>query len=181
MLKKWFGKDEPEPEDLDVDLRLEKMKAGYLVDYDMKTWEVAACNTYDYDGFKTQEWELKYNEEVLFLERSLEDGKVEWVLSRAVSLDQISGDIAAAVGRGEEPPEEVAFSGDTYWAAESSGGTFERGGSGQQRNFISWSYEAEGDKLLFVSQWGENEFSAYAGQYVQEYQFSDILPGAGQA
>jgi hypothetical protein len=32
--------------------------------------------------------------------------------------------------------------------------------------------------VLFISQWGPQDFTAYAGEYVEEYQFTDILPRA---
>ena len=39
-------------------------------------------------------------------------------------------------------------------------------------------YEDEsGEKYLAIEQWGETEFEASLGQPVEEYQFSDILPG----
>ena len=34
--------------------KLGAMKVGYLVDYDLKTWEVTGYNTYDYSGFETE-------------------------------------------------------------------------------------------------------------------------------
>ena len=32
-------------------------------------------------------------------------------------------------------------------------------------------------RVLFVVQWGEQRFTAYEGEYVEEYSFTDILPG----
>ena len=51
--KKWFGRvrDNPESDPL-ADFVLGAMKVGYLVDYDMETWEVTGYNTYDYSGFE---------------------------------------------------------------------------------------------------------------------------------
>ena len=49
-------------------------------------------------------------------------------------------------------------------------------GSGEE--FINWSYVDESEKqVLVIEQWGENEFAASAGEVVEPYQFSNILPG----
>jgi hypothetical protein len=31
--------------------------------------------------------------------------------------------------------------------------------------------------VLTIEQWGDIQFEAYVGQYVEEYQFINILPG----
>jgi len=175
--KKWFGKEDEGREDVYQDYTLDTMKVGYLVDYDLKTWEVIGCNTYDYDGFLTTEWELRGGDEVRFLERGEEDGKAEWTLTRRIQISQIEEAIIDAVLADDDPPEEIHFEGRLYAAVESGAGLFREGGEGEGREFVSWSYEAEEDRVLFVTQWGERDFAAYEGQYVEEYQFIDILPG----
>ena len=82
----------------------------------------------------------------------------------------------------EDPPNTVHFEGKAYEAESSDAGHFYRnggespGGSGQE--FITWTYVDESEKLvLVVEQWGENEFAASAGEMVEPYQFSNILPG----
>jgi hypothetical protein len=176
-IRKWFGQKD-EGREAYQEYTLATMKAGFLVDYDLKTWEVIGCNTYDYDGYLAKEWELRCGDEVFFLERSEEDGKVYWTLSRRIEIGHIQESVIDVILAEEDPPEEIRFEERLYTAVESSAGLFYQGGSGQGREFIVWSYEAEGDRVLFISQWGEREFSAYEGEYVEEYQFTDILPGA---
>ena len=83
--KKWFGKKEEEEESYG-DYTLDRMQQGYMVDYDLNTWEVIGCNTYDYDGYLTREWELRCGEEVRLLEKGEEDGKVYLTLTRRISV-----------------------------------------------------------------------------------------------
>ena len=45
------------------------------------------------------------------------------------------------------------------------------------REFVSWNFEAQDGRLLFLVRWSEQRFSAYEGEYVEEYSFTDILPG----
>ena len=185
--RKWLGRGESEDASYQ-DLTLDAMKVGFLVDNDLDTWEVIGVNVYDYDGFLTREWELRCGDEVRFLERAEDDGQIEWTLTRRVSLGEVEGDVAGAILDGGDPPEVVTYKNTTYNAVESStgiqrpfdDGAGEEGGSGDDEDvggeFVSWSYESEGRRVLYVLQRGEREFVAYEGEYVEEYQFTDILP-----
>ena len=162
------------------------MTAGFLVDYDLETWEVIGVNVYDYDGFQTQEWELRCNNEMRFLERAEDDGQIEWTLTRRVTLGEVEGDVAGAILDGGDPPEVVTYKDRAYNAVESStgirrpfddgGGEEEVGDDDEGGEFVSWSYEGEESRVLYVLQRGEREFVAYEGEYVEEYQFTEILP-----
>lgn len=177
VFERFFGKKK----DDDVDFSeptLTSMQAGYLLDYDMKTWEVTAYATYDYDGYITREWTLRSGAEIRFLEGGEEDGRMLWSLTAAIGLQSIEGEVAQAIRRDGDPPERLTYAGEVYEGIESSAGLYREGGVGEGREFVSWSYGGAGGQMLFVNQWGDSEFSAYAGFRVEEYQFTDILPKA---
>ena len=182
--KKWFGgKDSDEDVDGLADMRLDSMRMGDLVDYDLKTWEVTARCVYDYDGFPTQEWQLTAGDDVRFLEREEEDGKVGWTLTRSIGLGDIQEDVTTALRADSDPPEAIHFESRQYEAVESNAGVqrdIDADGStseGEGREFVNWSFETQDGRLLFLVQWSEQRFSAYEGEYVEEYSFTDILPG----
>jgi hypothetical protein len=188
-LGNWFGKKDPDgaQEGL-ADLRLDSMRIGDLVDYDLQTWQVTAASIYDYDGFPTQEWQLTAGDEVRFLERSEDDGKTDWTLTRSIDIGAIQEDVTGAIGENEDPPQVVHFESREYRAVESDAGmqfvvaadgsTGGSTGENAGREFVSWSYEArDEERVLFISQWGERRFTAYEGEPVNEYSFTDILPG----
>ena len=174
--KKWFGGRRDEEEPTYQEYSLSTMKVGFLVDYDLKTWQVTGYGTHDYDGYATEEWELRADEEVNFLERAVEDGQAYWTLTRAIGIDEIDGDVASAIIADGDPPEVVQFAGDEYAGSTSEAGLYRKDGTDAEREFVNWSFEAAEGKVLFISQWGEREFAAYAGLEVEEYQFTDILP-----
>ncbi len=183
-VRKWFGGSDPEDDHAGLaDLRLDSMGPGDLVDYDLKTWEVTGRSVYDYDGFPAREWQLTCGEEVRFLERSEEDGRVGWTLTRSIAIGDIDEDVTAAIAADEDPPGTLHFEGRRYAASESTAGVqWDLAGDGSKdegsaREFVNWSYEAEDGRVLFVVQWGEQRFSAYEGENVEEYSFTDILPG----
>ena len=175
-LRKWFGGRQDEDEPTYQEYSLSTMKVGFLVDYDLKTWQVTGRGSYDYEGYTTEEWELQADDQVCFLERGVEDGKAYWTLTRAIGIDEIEGDIAAAIIAAGDPPETVRFEGDEYVGSTSDAGLYRKAGTDAEREFVNWSFEGEESKVLFISQWGERDFAAYAGLEVEEYQFTDILP-----
>ncbi len=173
-----FKKKDQEPElDPLKDLTLSGMKPGFVVDYDLKTWQVTAQHRYDYEGDTTDEWELTCADEVLLLEREEDDG-VTWTLTRKIGANAIEGNLRAHMKENDDPPDTVTHNGTSYHGESSDVGQFYRNGEDPGLEFISWSYaDDSGKKVLFIEQWGDDEFDASAGEIVEEYQFSDILPG----
>ena len=173
-------KQKPEDDfDPTNDLRLEKMQPGWLVDFDMKTWEVKGYRKYDYtEGYITQEWELLSGRERIFLERS-QDDEVEWTVSKKIPLGMIEGDIREHIIEHDDPPEQITVKGKTYYLDESGPGYMYENGEGPAKEFVYWDFiDDEDEHFLTIEQWGEREFEASEGYYVEEYQFSNILPAA---
>ena len=175
-LKKLFGRGK-NPEVEYREYRLGEMARGFLVDYDLKTWEVRAVGSYDYDGYLTKEWELHSDSGVGFLEQSVEDGEAEWTFTKRIAVDEIAEDVMAEIVSNDDPPQRIHFEGRSYEANEMSAGIQHSGDEETEKEFVGWSYESEDGRVLFLNQWGESDFSAYEGIYVEEYQFTDILPG----
>ncbi len=163
------------------DLVLSKLKPGYFLDYDLKSWTVKRYNVYDWgDGMITEEWEIKSGNETCYLDRE-DDDEVEWTLSRRLPFKKLDADgsIARTIKKNDDPPGEISYEGKAYYLEESGGGYFQRDGKGIGTEFLTWNFEAEsGEEFINIEQWGENDFSASIGIYVEEYQFSNILPSA---
>ena len=80
--KKGKDKDTDAEPDPIADLVLDKLKVGYLVDYDLKTWEVTGYCRYEFDGNIVKEWEITAGgREKRYLE--LADGR--WSLAKKSS------------------------------------------------------------------------------------------------
>ncbi len=176
--KKWFSREQ-DTEEFDPlkNYKLSAMKVGYLVDYDMKTWEVIGYNTYDYDGFVTEEWVLKSVDKVAYLEREDSDGEVAWTLTENISLGKILENVIEHTLKNEDPPETLTLKERRYNLVESGAGLFRKGGEGPGQEFISWSYCDDSERdVLFITQYGERDFKPVVGEYVEEYQFTNVLP-----
>jgi len=174
--KDLFKKNKPEPDPL-KDLTLARMKRGYFVDYDLKTWEVTAVNYYDFgEGIISREWQLKSEDETVYLELESDDEDY-WSLNRKIPFARLGSKIKDYILEHEDPPDEIVFDGVTYYIDETGAGHFYKDETGAGQEFIRWSYiDDSGKKLLDIEQWGEEDFEASVGEQVEEYQFSNILP-----
>lgn len=160
------------------DISLDKLKKGYLVDYDLKTWEVAAHNLYDWgDGEITHEWQLKSVDEIVYLENESDDEE-DWSLNKKIAFGSLGANVKKSIIETGDPPDAIAFEGTTYYLEEMAGGHFYKDGQGPGKEVLRWSYEDDpGQRFLGIEQWGEEDFDATVGQPVEPYQFTNILPG----
>ncbi len=174
--KDLFKKDKPQPDPL-RELTLSNLKVGYFLDYDLKTWEVTAYNVYDFsEGDKAHEWQLKSSAETVYLELETDDEDY-WSWSRKIPFGSLGSGLKEHIQQHGDPPDEIEFEGMTYYLEETAGGHFLKDGQEPGREFLRWSFADEsGKKLLGIEQWGENDFEASAGEEVEEYQFTNILP-----
>ena len=180
MIWDFFKKKKKEEEtDALHDFILDKMKPGFLVDFDMKTYRVNARNQYRWhEGGVTDEWELKQGAEVFYLEREEEDSEIFWTLSRKTDIGEVDGEIAQYIIENEDPPEKVVHEGTTYYLEGDDIGEYFKGESGEGLKFVVWDYtDEQQDKQLSIEQWGEAKFDVSLGIEVEEFQFSNILPG----
>lgn len=178
--KKLFGKKEEREErvlDPFTDVILEKMQAGWLVDFDGRTWEVVSRHYHDFgDGYRAEEWELRCDGDLRYLNREEEDG-VYWTWTRKVPIGAIDEHLRSHIQSHGDPPETVEFEGIRYFLRSYGGAKFFKNGMGPAKPFLFWDYEDEsGDFILTIEQWGDIEFEAFVGRYVEEYQFINILP-----
>ncbi|MEW6264305.1 MAG: DUF4178 domain-containing protein [Thermodesulfobacteriota bacterium] len=172
-----FKKDTTPTVDPTRDLTLANLKVGYLVDYDLKTWEVVAANYYDWgDGDISREWQIKSAEETCFLELEKDD-EDDWSLNRLLDFRRLGPRVRQHILDHGDPPGEINLDGVTYYLEEMAGGHFFKDGHGPGQPVLRWSYEDEaGEKYLGLEQYGEDEFEAALGLPAKEYQFTNILP-----
>ncbi len=174
-----FFKKEKKVEDTEPrgDLTLSDMKKGYMVDYDMKTWEIKAYDCYDWgDGDLSYEWQLQSFDEILYLELEHDD-EAYWSLNRKIAFRRLGPKVKQHILETGDSPEEIVYEGTVYYLEETSGGHFMKSCQGEGAEVLTWDYEDDdGNAFLSIEQWGEREFEASVGFPVQEYQFDNILP-----
>ncbi|MCP3924115.1 MAG: DUF4178 domain-containing protein [Desulfobacterales bacterium] len=173
-----FKKKKPENDFDPTNIKLDSLKPGYFLDYDLKTWEVVTKSHYDYDGDVSYEWQLKSSDETLYLEQEVDDESY-WSISNKVPIGKIGSHVTKSILESDDPPDAITVDSIEYYLEESGGGYFHKDGKSPGKEFLYWSFENEaGDKFITIERWGENEFEASKGFTVEEYQFTDITPSA---
>jgi hypothetical protein len=156
---------------------LSKLRAGFLVDYDLKTWEVASYNRFDFgDGYVVDAWELVSGRDKYFLERSVDEDE-EYSLSKKVPIGKLGANVRSEIMENDDPPEQLKYDDKTYYLDESVGGHMYPDGKGPSQELLKWEFVDDDDEtFLSIEQWSETEIEASHGFYVKEHQFSNILP-----
>ena len=177
-LKDLFRKKKNKRPDPLTGYSLSNLQVGFFVDYDMKTWEVRAYNYYDWgSGDFTYEWQLQCYDDTIYLEREPDDEDY-WCISRKISIISLGTGIKEHIIEHEDPPDPIVFEDTTYRLEETGGGHFHKNGKEERKELLKWDYtDDSGKKLLSIEQWGETVFEASIGNPVEEYQFTNILPG----
>lgn len=181
MAFNFFFKKKDEGDEFDPvrDLVLSKLRIGYLVDYDLKTWKVTAYNKYNIDDHTIDEWELTSGREMLYLERE-QDDEVFWSISKKLPIGAIDGEVKQHIMKNDDPPDQITCKEKKYFLDSSGAGFMYEGGLGRGIEFIYWDFVDNDDQnFISIEQWGETEFEAYEGKNAEEYQFSNILPSGG--
>lgn len=160
------------------------LRIGWMVDYDIRTWRVTDHEIYRFnDGATADSWELTNGPERLYLERSLDDGEVEWSLSKVLPIENLDG-VRDHILAHDDPPESVEHEGRAYRLDWSVGGSVRSidptsGRPGDERRLVEWELvDGTEERFLAIQQWSETEFTASQGEVVKPFLFTHILPGA---
>jgi len=163
-------------EDPIEDPSLDQLREGYMLDYEMRTWEVTKHAKYDYEGWPADEWTLETGDDLMFLEYEYDDGDV-FLLSEPVEITAVTadGEPFRAVVREQEPPTTVTYDGQEYVLSEEGPAT--RTVDGRTNELHYWVYEGEED-FVALERYGSSDWNVYAGREVEPFEFDNILPRA---
>jgi hypothetical protein len=179
VLRNIFGKKKQEEPDYDpLNLKVTDISDGFIFEYDLKQWEVQNEATYDWgDEYFCKELKISSGGETYFMSVE-EDDEIEIELCKKIKLSQIDADIEGEVRKYERPPANITFKGVDYKREKESPGYYNPSKSSSEwTEFISWQYYDEsGEKVLYIEQWGENEFEASEGKSIKPFEITNILP-----
>ncbi len=161
-------------------LTLASMKNGYFVDYDLKTWEVVSTGRYDWgSGDISYEWQLAAHDDTVYLEREADDEDY-WTVSRKLPFQRLDPMVKKRLAASNDPPDTIVFEDKKYFLSETGGALYYKDNDSSGREMFKWDYADDTEKFwLTIEQWGENDYELSKGRSVEEYQFSNILPSAG--
>lgn len=173
-----FGKKKKEEEIDPLNIKLSRLKKGYILDYDLGSWEVQEVYNYDWgDHFFTREYKLFNGTDTRYLHVE-EDDELELILTEKIKPSSVDPELPDYVAKHEHPPKKILYKGVEYRLESESPGFFNEEGKDEQWvEHISWTYyDEEESRVLNIEQWGEREFEAAVGKVLKEFEISNIVP-----
>ena len=166
-----------------TDLKITEMDVGFIVDYDLKTWQVKAVGEYDWGNNNySLEYKLDSGDEVIFLEVE-DDDELVLKVNKKLKIRSIDEDLPERIVKKERPPKKLEYQGTTYYKDDESHGYYKDRAkkTDDWDEFISWDYyDKEEQQVLCTEQWGDREFEASIGKLAKEFEFSNILPSSSE-
>lgn len=160
------------------------LKTGFLLDYDMKTWEVVESYEYDWgNNFFTREFKIQSSDAIRFLQVENDD-ELSLVLFEKVKIRSVNEDLPEYIEENEYPPKTLTYKGIKFLKEEESPGYFRNMDekNSEWTELIAWDYYDDNDEYaLSIEQWGQREFEAAFGKVIQPFEISNIIPAESKS
>ena len=161
-------------------VKITDLRRGFILDYDLKTWEVKEEYEYDWgDNYFTREFKLDSGDDIIYLHMD-ENDELSLSVTRKVKIRSVDEDLPEHIIKHQEAPKKIHYDGRDFFLDKETPGYF----SGDPENddswieLISWEYYDNNEEyILAVEQWGDKEFAAAFGRVVKAFEFSNIIPG----
>lgn len=160
------------------DLTLHDLDMGFIVDYEMRSWEVKEVAHYDWgNGFKGKEFKIFDGKEYLYLyvDPSLEE------LSVSYQVNVNDGDVLASkksIINTDEPLHVLQYDNKNWIIDDESLAEYKIEGESDWMDLLCWTYvdQGSGDEFVALNRWGEKKVEAYRGKFIKPFEISNILP-----
>ena len=171
------GKPETETADIQINKTVHDLKPGYILDYNMESWEVRAAYTYRYKGYATKEYKIRSGSKTAFLNVS-DANSLLLSLSQEANINQVDPQLRSSVLNGN-PLVRITWNGEPFTLKESTQGEFTDDALQDWAAFHGHEYVNEDNSaFVYVSRWEDGSVECYEGSYLKEFEVSNILPGA---
>jgi hypothetical protein len=176
-------KDEPHYDPTNIGV--EDLRKGFVLDYDLKSWEVVEEYEYDW-GNEEFSYEYKISNadgESRFLNVERDDNDDLFLaMFSPIRTSMLDEEVEDRIFDNKKPPREIIYKGTAYYREEESMGFYKNvEAQGESAEFISWTYYDEGGKrTLSITKWDDEEFDASVGDVIKDRDISNILPGLNE-
>ena len=170
----WLFGNKNKKSTLKEDIKLWEMKKGYMVDYFFKTWQVKEVYQYDWgNGFYSYEYFLDAGDDKVYMDVENDD-KVNCSVSRPAKIDSLKEHFKTH----DNPPESIEFEGKTYSLDQKYNTHVRKMEEGEEwKKLEMWLFEDEEEEnYVAVNKWIAGSYEFYAGNYAEEYEFTNIIP-----
>ena len=167
------------PEADPMRLSIVNIKAGFLVDFDLTTWETVQEWQYDWDnGNSGKEFRLVNEKETLHLYMRNEGTQLHTILARKVNIFSIDRELEDEIQSNKRPPSVLNYQDIDYFRENSKTGWRHELTAKTGANKVTvWEYFDE--TLTFfmrIEQIEGQTYKATVGEVISPFEFSNVLP-----
>lgn len=169
-----FGKKKEEEAPIKIDRTVHDLEVGYILDYDLESWEVLASYTYRYKGHVAKEYKIRSSNETRFLNVS-DSNSLLLSISKEANINNVDASLRSSV-LNNQPLARIDLGGVVYTLKEASKGQFTDDRLQDWASFASWEYvNSSTNQFIYVSRWEDGSVECFVGEYLKEFQISNIL------
>ncbi|NLR90741.1 MULTISPECIES: DUF4178 domain-containing protein [Flammeovirga] len=171
-------KEEPHYDPTNISIR--DLRKGYVLDYDLQSWEVTEEYEYDWGGGEfSWEYKLQSATESVFL--SIEDDDfLTGTVNKKIMWGKLPDEVEDGITSKGKPPKKITFNGKTYYRDSKNVGFWRNvhtTSSDNSSEYMSWEYYDDSEKfVLTIEQFDDEEFEASLGVVEEPDKFTNILP-----
>lgn len=176
LLKRLFGirKANKSTGDTQVDFEVKDLKKGFILDYDLKSWEVQDVAVYEWDnGVKDYEYTIFDGKEKQFLNYESASGNISVYWKS--QINEIWGDFRAMIRKGEDITNETFTVGGSefYFAGE---GAARVKSMTETFHMTNWLFQSDDNRYISFNKYEDGFLEAYEGIGLSPHAVSNILP-----
>lgn len=159
-----------------LDIRVIHLENGYLLDYDLETWQVVKMAEYDWgDNYFTREFSIRSGDKLRYLHIEEDEG-LQLRLTEDVKYRKLDADYIEKLETGTAP-KEIVYEGVLYYLRETAAGYYRNVENEDWEELVSYSYMDAEEELVFdIDQWEDANFELSRGRIIKEKEISNILP-----
>lgn len=162
-------------------LSVENLKEGYMVDYNLKTWQVSTRYQFDWEkGVSAREIKLVSDTESLWVYLSKEGAFLSVAVSKPTNIYALDPELETEIYHHKRPPNILDYQDLKYFRENSlSGYVFNLTTDSIGTKVSAWEYlDQKREHYLRIEQREQKNFRVLLGKIASPYTFSDILPPA---
>lgn len=160
-----------------VDYTIKDIKKGFIVEYDLVSWEAIEEFEYDWGGnYKGKEWTLFDGKNEIYLYYATFPSE-EISVSKRLNMMKELPDIREDVFHKDEPRTSFAYDRKTWSIVDESPGLMINKDTKEEQEIISWTFNDPNEsETITIVRSGEKTVDGYRGKYIQNFEVSNILP-----
>jgi len=166
------------PENDPMRLGIINIKAGYLVDFDLTTWEAVQEWQYDWDNENSgKEFRLLNEKETLHLYMRNEGTQLHTILGRKVNIFSIDRELGEEIQTNSRPPSVINYQEIDYFRENTKiGWRHDLTAKTTANKLTVWEYFDETMTFFMrIEQFEEQTYKATVGEVISPFEFSNVL------